>query len=244
MEHTVIENAARGAAAKHLLRFTRFLDPAEMEDAQILARQYDLTVTAFGGYPDAERRIACFVPEGECPPEITEYPLVCLHSAYDARYASLSHRDVLGAFMALGLTRDCVGDMIVRDSQVYLFAVDTSQEYIRDNLTQAGKAGLRFRQIPFPAQSSLVSGTYRKATVASLRADVLVAEAFDLSRAAAADAIHRGLVKVDWRACQRVDVPLQAPAMLSLKGRGRVRLCSVDGMTKKQKFGITLFTFH
>ena len=72
----------------------------------------------------------------------------------------------------------------------------------------------------------------------------MLAAAYRLSRSEAADSIRAGLVKVNYLACDRVDLPLQEGALLSMRGRGRVRLLSVDGTTRKQRIGITLFRYE
>ena len=45
-----------------------------------------------GGYDEAERKIACFIPEGyegfsDC---------VCLHATYNSKFKTLTHSDLLG----------------------------------------------------------------------------------------------------------------------------------------------------
>ena len=49
---------------------------------------------------------------------------------------ALSHRDFLGALMNLGIERDVLGDIIVRDSVGYVFCEDAMAAYLADNITQ------------------------------------------------------------------------------------------------------------
>jgi RNA-binding protein YlmH len=42
----------------------------------------------------------------------------------------------------------------------------------------------------------------------------------------------------------RTDAQLEAGALLSAAGLGRVQLRSVDGMTKKQRIGVTFFKYQ
>ena len=125
-----LADAARTAGRRGIPRFTRFLDPAEAEAARRLARAEGVVCTLWGGYEDAERAIACFHPLDETV-DASQFPLVCLHSRILTRYGALTHRDLLGAFMALGLTRACIGDMIIRDADAYLFTTEEMAPYIR-----------------------------------------------------------------------------------------------------------------
>jgi len=237
-----LENAARLAGEKGLTRFTRFLDPAEAAQAAQLARTFGALFSCFGGYQGAERVIGSFYPYGEEIVE-AEYPIVCLHSTFSSKFCSLTHRDLLGAFMSLGLTRSCIGDMIISGADVYLFAHQTTAGYICESMTSAGKAPLRFRLLDCIPDMPEPDGTRFSAVVSSLRLDGVLAAAYRLSRSEAQDAIRAGLVKVNHIPCERVDTAVQQDTLLSLKGSGRVRLVSVDGLTRKQRIGITFFRY-
>lgn len=237
-----IENAARLAGEKGLIRFTRFLDPAQAIQAQQIAKAYGAYFDAWGGYEHAERIIGCFYPHGD---EVAQedFPLLCLHSRYSSKFCSLTHRDLLGSFMALGLTRDSVGDMIIVESDVYLFVYAQTADYIAQSLKSAGKVPLDFSVLSHIPQMPDPEGTYFSSVVSSLRLDAVLAAAYKLSRSESADMIRAGIVKVNHQVCDRVDMQLSEAALLSVRGRGRIRLASIDGLTKKQRIGITFFRY-
>ncbi len=245
MEETrvALENAARLAGEKGLARFTRFLDPAEAAFCKELARRYGACFAAWGGYEGAERLVGCFYPPQE-PPERCDYPIVCLHSRYQAKFCSISHRDLLGSFMALGLTRSCAGDIIIAGVDIFLFAHAQTADFIAQSMTSAGRTPLDFRALDAVPTMPEPEGTRFSAVVSSLRLDGVLASAYKLSRSESAECIRAGLVKVDHLVCDRVDVPVKEGALLSLRGKGRVRLVSVDGMTRKQRIGITFFRYE
>ncbi len=242
-ETLALESAARLAAQKGLRRFSRFLDPAQAVEAQRIARSCGAEVALWGGYERAERAVACFYPAGD-EPQSEDFPVVCLSSAYPARFCSLSHRDLLGAFMALGLTRSCVGDMIIKDERVLLFALRETAPLIERELTSAGRATLRFTALCETPPIPEPEGDTFSAVVSSLRLDAVLAAAYRLSRAEAAERIRAGLVKLDHLPCERVDAQVAEGALLSLRGSGRVRLTQLRGMTKKQRIGVTFFRYE
>ena len=238
-----LENAAKLAGEKGLTRFTRFLDPAEAELGRYLARQYGARFSAWGGYDQAERVVGCFGPAGE-EMDTAQYPVVCLHSRYSSKFCSVTHRDLLGSFMALGLTRSCAGDMIIAGADIYLFAHAQTADFIAQSMKSAGKAPLDFHVLTETPEMPEPEGTRFSAVVSSLRLDGVLAAAYRLSRSEAADSIRAGLVKVNHLVCDRKDLPLREGALLSMRGKGRVRLLSVDGTTRKQRIGITLFRYE
>lgn len=220
--------------------YTRFLDPAEMQLALAAARRARVEVKTWGGYPEAERGVAAFW-EGGPPPE--DWPFCCLHARWEARYASLSHRDVLGALMGLGMIRETIGDIIVQDGHIYVFVLEEMADYVAANLTKAGSATLHFKRLSEMPAIPPPGGVLFRDTVASLRLDAVLAAAYRLTRAEAAAVIREGKVRVDFIEETRPDALLSANALLSVRGMGRVRLKQVDGPTKKGRIAIALFRY-
>lgn len=238
-----LENAAKLAGEKGLIRFTKFLDPAEAASAAMLARNFGAGFSSWGGYSQAERVLGCFYPKAE-DIDVSEYPLICLHSRYSSKFCSVTHRDLLGAFMSLGLTRACIGDIIIVDDDIYLFAHAQTADFIAQALTSAGKASLAFRMLDEIPPMPEPAGTRFSAIVSSLRLDGVLAAGYKLSRSEAADLIRSGMVKVNHLVCERIDMAVKEDTLLSLRGKGRIRLVSVDGLTRKQRIGITFFRYE
>ena len=241
--HKTLEGAARFAATKGLSRFTRFLDPAQVAEAEQIARACGVGFEKFGGYPQAERAIGCFHPLDE---EIEEanYPLVCLHARYANRFCTLTHRDLLGAFMALGLTRDSVGDMIIGNEDIFLFVSETVAEYVAGSLTGAGRASLHLETLAEIPPIPEPKGQAFSAVISSLRLDAVLAAAYKLSRSEAAEAIRSGLVKVNHLPCAQTDARVEEGALLSLRGKGRIRFVAPLGTTRKQRISVSFFRYE
>lgn len=240
---TQLENAARTAGLRGIRRYTRFLDPAQAQEAARLAGHYGVALSLWGGYPGAERCVGCFSAQGDEPGE-DEYPVVCLHACCVQRFFKITHRDLLGAFMALGLTRDTVGDIILTDADIYLFATAATAEFIAGALTSAGKASLRFEALDEAPAMPPPRGETFHAVISSLRLDAVIAAAYRLSRSEASEAIRAGSVKLNHLPCERTDAPVAAGALLSLRGKGRVRLQEVVGTTRKQRISVTFFRYE
>lgn len=238
-----LENAAKLAGEKGLVRFSRFLDPAQAVQAEQLARTYGAKLRLWGGYDRAERVIACFYPSDE-QVEAEQYPIICLHSRFADKFCSITHRDLLGSFMSLGLTRSCLGDIIIVGADIYLFAHEQTADFIAQSLVSAGRTPLHLRMLDVVPPMPEPEGTRFSAVVSSLRLDGVIAAAYRLSRSESAEMIRAGLVKVNHMVCDRVDLTVKEPDLFSIRGKGRIRLISVDGMTRKQRMGITFFRYE
>lgn len=239
----VFENCARFAAQKGMIRFTRFLDPAQAHEAHAIAKEHGVSFSQWGGYDRAERTIGCFYPRDELV-DTEQYPLVCLTARYNAKFCHPTHRDLLGAFMALGLTRDCIGDMIIISDRVYLFAHEQTASFVAASMTSAGRTSLQFEHLDALPEIPEPDGTSFSAVVSSLRLDAVLAAAYRLSRSEAASLIRNGLVKVNHLQEERIDVLLKEDSLLSLRGKGRIRFVSVNGSTRKQRIGVTFFRYE
>lgn len=196
----------------------------------------------FGGTENTERKVAYYLPEYLTEADFFDEagPISCLRCHfYDA--GSVSHRDLLGALMGSGIRRDAVGDLCIREKEADLFVLRELEDYLLHNLTEAGRQHLRLEKIalseavkPPQAMKEL------RATVSTLRFDSVLAAGFHLSRAAASEAIHGGLAAIDSLSCLKPDRMVQEGNVLSLRGKGKMKLLSVDGITRKGRQGITL----
>ncbi len=220
---------------------TAFLTTRE----QALLRQLLPQCRFFGGVEHAERAVAYWLPEYLTAEDFfdAEGPVACLRAEfYDAD--SLTHRDVLGALMGAGIRRDAVGDICLREKDCDIFVLSELTKYLLDNLTSAGRQHLRLTQIPLcMAQKAPQEMKELHTTVSSMRLDSVLSAAFHLSRGAAVEAIRAGLAALNSLTCLKPDRPVGEADEISLRGKGKARILSVDGVTRKGRQGITIGIF-
>lgn len=216
---------------------TAFLTPRE----QALVKQLQPNCSFFGGTEGAERRIAYYLPDYITAEDYFEDgPVSCLRASFYHGDA-LSHRDLLGALMGTGIRRDAIGDICLREKECDIFILSELTAYLLDNLSSAGREHLRLEKIPL-TQAVKAPQELRElhVTVSSLRLDSVLAAGFHLSRGAAAEAIRAGLAAVDSLTCLKLDRIVSQGSELSLRGKGKMRILSVDGLTRKGRQGLTL----
>ncbi len=235
-----LADCAKRAARQRGLAFSHFLDPAQSLLAISAAKAQGVCLKLWGGYEDAERRIAVFYAMGEAEPRPEEWPLRWLRCRWDARYASPQHRDLLGALMGQGIERENLGDLLVLEGQAYCAALPDMAGYLAATLREAGRATLRCDVLEgepeFP-QPQLVP---QRETVASLRLDAVLAAGWNLSRTEAAELIEQGKVRVNYLLEERTDARLAEGALVSVRGKGRFQLTEIGSLTKKGRIGIVL----
>ncbi|MGI8315043.1 RNA-binding protein [Halobacillus mangrovi] len=225
---------------KYQRKLSDFLDPREQLILRtILGNTPDLIYGLSGGKENTERKRAIIAPEYEVIDE-EDYQLALLEATYLTKFVTLEHRDVLGAFMSLGIKREKLGDLIVQDGKIQIVAASEISDYIKMNLTGVKKSSVQFEEKPM---SHLLENSNewskKETTVSSLRLDVLLKEIYGMSRKKAVMHIEAKHVKVNFRVVENPAFLLEEGDLMSLRGKGRSRLEEVQGKTKKEKYKVT-----
>lgn len=219
--------------------FTGFLTPPEADMALASARRQRIEARLEGGYEDAERRMACFLqPDGREEP----FPIAALELTWPHQSAP-GHRDVLGSVLGLGIRRSCVGDIVVLPDRAYLFLESQLADHVALSLTSAGRVQIRTRVLEAWPEDEPPQGVEVRDTVSSLRLDAVVSGGFGLSRAAAADLIAAGHVKLRHVPAQRPDVRVGEGDAISVRGYGRLVIEQVGAPTKKGRLPLRLIRY-
>lgn len=223
-----------GACAdKNYIQTTRFLSMHDCILAETAlkgekAEGYSL----WGGYEGAERKIAVFYPDYmDEESAIAESGVSVIRAEY--RPGTVTHRDMLGSLMNIGITRECLGDLLVHDDFCDIICVSESAGFIMDNLFRAGREGLKLQLIEGAPAAKEEKFRIIKDTVASLRLDAVVSSACSVSRANAAALINSGRVKVNDFECIKSDRAVCEGDSISVRGYGRMLLESAGGVSRK-----------
>lgn len=230
---------ARQADRQGRCRFTPFLTPPEAELAEAAAKRANVDMALFGGYDDAERRMARFTPPfaGEAP-----FPVKAMQITWFGSQAP-QHRDLLGSVMGLGVQRSRIGDIVLLAQEACLFAEQTLADMIAQSLLEAGRISLSVRVLDAVPELENQAGEPQRGTVASPRLDAVVAEGFHLSRGAAADLITAGNVKLRHVPVLRPDARVEAGDAISVRGHGRLRVDAFGDSNRKGRFPILYTRF-
>ena len=217
-----------------------FLDPHGLSVAEIVAANVgNIKVEVNGAFQNPERAKVAFVSEeffGK-----PDFALECFQVEWDKRYYTLTHRDILGAFMGLGCKREILGDIIFIPEGAQFVADKAFEAYISSNLTQIGAAPVSLKIIdPSELQQKEEQVKVISATVSALRLDAVAAAGYGVSRSRMAEEIKSQNVKVNWKEAKNAAQAVGEGDILSFRNRGRVEVAEVRGTTKKGRISITL----
>lgn len=238
------------AAENMMITSTKFLSPEEKSTLLSSDREYisDISVFFYGGYDEAERTAAVFVPVLFGVNNIEDYfkenpediPFCVLRIAKD-KFSLLGHRDYLGSLMGLGIKRELIGDIRITDEYCFVFVIRSIAPYICENLSKVGRGSVKCEicdvtAVKFDEEKTEIVFS----SVSSLRLDCIVAAAFNLSRGVASEAIKNGFVFVDSVQTFKTDINVKERSKIVLRGKGKVVLEEVIGESKKGRIHINL----
>lgn len=238
------------SAENSMITATNFLSTDERSAVSIVEKENNKYVNTFyfGGFPEAERTAAVFVPCFLCVSDIDEFmrenpeesPFALIECVKD-RFTQMSHRDYLGSLMALGIKREMIGDIVVTENGCHFFCIKTVADYICKNLKRTGRGTVNCSVISvddLPQKED--NGKTVFSSVASLRLDCIVAAAFSLSRTMASEAINKGVVYVDSVQCYKCDYILNEGSKIVLRGKGKAVIEEVTGKSKKGRMHLLI----
>ena len=154
---------SRQAEQKGIVLFSDFLNLNELnifrQGISELYSGYEVS----GGYELSERQMIAFIPDALC--YAWEYPIACLKiTPLNKKFAeTLSHRDVLGSLMNLGIERSKLGDILVNADEIYVFCHQNILSYLMEELTRIRHTVVKSEEIQagsftFEPQKELVEG--------------------------------------------------------------------------------------
>ena len=168
-------------------------------------------------------------------PELAED--IVLISIRGSGHRELFHKDILGSVMALGITRQSVGDvcMVSRSSAVLPLSGKLCH-YVTDGLTKVGSDGVRVSVMDTP-DAFVFERKFEElnVTVASMRLDGIVSALTGLSRTKSAEMIVAGLVRVSDMVQEDTSAGVNAGESVTVRGYGKFLISDTDGMTRKSR---------
>lgn len=222
--------------------FTHFLSPGEIDEFYQIQNEISFVGhTLYGGSPSSERQMVRFGDE-EMFGYDEAFPICCVHCRPLApKFAeNLGHRDVLGALMNLGIEREVIGDIFIRDKVCYFFCLAEMTAYICENLTKIRHTNVTCREteeLPEDFKPVLRQEEY---IIASERCDALISKVYNLSRGKCIPLFQEKKVFVNSRQFENNSGVLKAGDVVSFRGFGKFIYGGVLRETKKGRITVKI----
>lgn len=227
------------AEEKYITKYSAFLDERQCRLCErVMASVKYENYLLWGGYEYAERKMLCVYPRYSDEDIENTFPMRAVTFRY-RREDKPDHRAFLGSLMALGITRSCLGDILVGEGSTAVFVKDTAFAEVM-GVTKVGRIGVKPEKGFDPTAVREPELREISGTVASLRLDSVVSLALRISREKAAALIKGGAVEVFHARADQPSRAVEVGDKISARGYGKFLLKSVDGVSHKDRLHITV----
>ncbi len=238
------EDLCRIAQNRGIARYSGFLSDREQLLAQAALDRLGCDWGFFeGGWPGAERKLLCLEPAGASgDPPICCVILCCAVQPGQAP----AHKDYLGSLLGLGLERECVGDILLdpaRPGTAYAFLLERAAALACAELVSVGRFSARAEMFQGPVPVEPPQRELKTVTVASLRADAVLAAMLHVSRGQAEELIRGGRVEICHLPISSGHAPVYEGDIFTVRGIGRFKLESLGGKSRKDRLFIQYFQY-
>ncbi len=217
-------------------QFIGFLNDSEKSAAAVFCKNR-ADCALFGGYDDADRVFFGAFPEYQ-EPKNEYYPIKAVTFSYRTR-DKLAHRDFLGAVLALGITRETVGDILIEEGRAVMFLSVPAAKLVLCEIEKVGSVGVTVAEGfsgELPCKGELVE---QSLTVASERLDCVVAAVCGVSRNLAEELLEGSLVSLNSVITRKGTLKVCESDKIAVRGYGKFYIKSIGGTTKKGRLKIT-----
>jgi len=221
-------------------RFSSFLTPRQLLIAQAFAQQNRRVEDAmlYGGFSDAVRQVLGVFPQ-RCSPDAAMFPVQAVTVRYRGS-AAPTHRDFLGACLALLITRESIGDIVPDDGRCTIFCLKSVAHVLLYELKKVGSVGVRCEagaqgEVTLRQEFDPIRGT-----VSSRRLDCLVSLLTGLAREKSARLIQAEQVSLNHVVAASVSKEFSSGDTVSIWGRGKFIVDKIGEPTKKGRLPVDI----
>lgn len=195
------------------------------------------TPELFGGLESSERKVLRFgSPELMGYEEAFPITTIRIRPLVPKFAEELSHRDYLGALMNLGIERELLGDIMIKDKTAFLFCLSHIADYICENLDKVRHTNVKCELMEETPEEIRPSLEPMRVVMSSLRVDGILAKVYHLSRSQSIDLFREKKIYVNGRLCENNSYNCKEGDVISARGYGKFIFKQVSGKTGKDRF--------
>src|SRR5690554_4429336 len=223
---------------------TNFLNPYESELALGVINQVsDINYLIDGGYQGAERKRISIFPDYLFLDSI-EKQISILKISGNFKFQQITHRDFLGALLSLGIKREMIGDILILDDFAQVIIAVELEDFIKLKFKRVHQIPVAVNKIERDDLVKVQENTREiNATVASMRLDAVASAGFGDSRSKISRDIKEKKVKLNWKTINDPASRVEVEDMISFRGRGRVKVKSINGRSHRGRIKLLLLKY-
>jgi len=229
------------------IEYTDFLDMYQVALVQNFLRKIQFTnCKLYGGYEDAERKIAIIYPEDYTESMLQKnytkiLNVIRIQLSKEER-GKYTHRNYLGGIVKLGLKREKIGDILVSDEGADIITVEDFSNILKEQLptlTRFENSKIEIVELE-QLKEKEVNVEEIKIIVPSLRMDNIVSDLARTSRSKAAQIINQERVFVNGQNETKLSKQLKLNDIITIRGKGRFIIKEFSGTTRSGRLVVII----
>ena len=197
----------------------------------------------FSDYNDSDRKVLFIKPKFLDEVALEEYKdsyISCLFfKTKNSKYSDeLTHRDVLGALMNIGIKRETIGDIFInydKKDEGIIFILSSVKDFILDNFYKIKHTDIFLEEINENEITIKPHFIIKEIYSSSLRIDAIIKEVFNLSRNEAQELIEKEFVFINGNTIHSLTYNVKENDRISVKSKGKFIFLRVLYVNKKNK---------
>ena len=229
----------------NLEKIENCIDLAEKTDMIVYSKQFfpisqlnklkhhELNFSFKGLNEDCEKKLLAVYPK-DFTEEDLFFPVKYFKIEKKSKFIDLEHKHYLGNILALGLKRESLGDLIVKNGHCYGIILENMFDFLKENLLRINSSPVEIIEI---GENEVPQNQFKELNIrlSSLRLDSLVSELTNLSRASSVNYIDLGNVQVNYEIQRGKSYRISVGDTVIIKKYGKFRIEEENGLTKKDK---------
>lgn len=224
----------------YIPEYTDFLDPYELNISKnLLDLEKELKYSLVLPNEEFERNIILIKPwfiEDE-----EDISVEVFHIKNLGLEKNITHKDVLGSLLGLGVVREKIGDLQIFKNDIQIFIKKDISDYIFLNLEKISRYKVSLETLRFDERKRYIQEfKYDSIVISSPRLDSILSSTFNLSRLKAKEIIKSEKVKVNYEIIDNPAKVILEGSKISVRGFGRFIFDSINSRTKSDRYHVTI----
>lgn len=153
-------------------------------------------------------------------------------------YNNYTHKNYLGMLMKLGIVREKIGDILVREDGADIIILPEISKYLITNLqslTRLKKSKIQEIEINKTKKVETKTKEYN-IIVSALRLDNVIAELAKVSRTQSKELIEKERIFINFKNEIKSTKLVNEGDLITIRGKGRFKISEIIGNTQKGKY--------
>ena len=164
-----------------------------------------------------------------------DFNISILKLDYNKKYLEINHRMILGNIMSLQIERNMIGDILISDKSCYIIVSKEIKDVIINEIKSINHTPVSFIEVDSIEGDFSPKLKEKKLFLSSLRIDLVLANAYNISRNEIQEIIDKKDVKINQRVITNHITEVKENDIISLAHHGRIKILNIGSLSRSGK---------